>query len=459
MIKNSLSFNILMMIILFVLKFDCYLIYYKLEYETTCESEVLYNVNLLNTTPKRPSRYELIEYDDWLQSCRLGHETYSIDMKNIEKYSTLSNFTKFSIAVDNAFCSTMGKNILNKNGSIVDAAITASLCNGLMNAQSGGIGGGSFILLYLNGTSYAIDARESAPANSFKTMFSNNKSSLLGGLSTAIPGEIAGYWEAYKIGGRLPWKLLFEPIIEMCFNGFKMSKQLSRAVDMKEKEIRSNGPLSSIFINSKTNETFKENDSIKMVKLGQTLKIISEQNVTAFYNGSLTKIIVNEINNMGGNVTLNDFLNYRALLKSPIVTKLDDQFTIHSHPLPSSGIIVSFILKLMQGFNLNENTLRSVDEQTRFYHRLIESFKYGFAKRTFMGDENFVNNMNEFYYNLTNNTQYIDEIRLKILNSNYTHPSHCYDSDKNEVKSDHGTTHLSLIAGNDAVALTSTVNT
>jgi hypothetical protein len=30
-------------------------------------------------------------------------------------------------------------------------------------------------------------------------MFFNNKSSESGGLSTAIPGEIYGFWEAYKV--------------------------------------------------------------------------------------------------------------------------------------------------------------------------------------------------------------------------------------------------------------------
>ena len=104
---------------------------------------------------------------------------------------------------------------------------------------------------------FAIDAREQAPLSSNEFMFSN-RSSLVGGLASGkinifiifkqfesliilklgIPGEILGFWEAYKIGGRLPWKDLFVPTITMCRNGFFISKALASAIKANEKAIR-----------------------------------------------------------------------------------------------------------------------------------------------------------------------------------------------------------------------------
>ncbi len=126
-----------------------------------------------------------------------------------------------------------------------------------------------------------------------------------GGLASAIPGEISGYWEAHKLGGKLPWKTLFLPAIKMARFGFKISNVLSKATQVHEKFIRNNKELSKIFINSTTNEILKENDIAKMPKLADTLEMISENDFDVFYNGTLTNLMVREINENGKIIFLN----------------------------------------------------------------------------------------------------------------------------------------------------------
>lgn len=47
----------------------------------------------------------------------------------------------------------------------------------------------------------------------------------VGGLAIAVPGAFRGYSTIYKLyGGGVPWESLFQPIIEMCENGIRISE-------------------------------------------------------------------------------------------------------------------------------------------------------------------------------------------------------------------------------------------
>jgi gamma-glutamyltranspeptidase/glutathione hydrolase/leukotriene-C4 hydrolase len=151
-----------------------------------------------------------------------------------------------------------------------------------------------------NRTFYAIDSREKAPMNANETMFVNSSfSSLVGGMASGVPGELAGFWKAHQLFGRLPWKRLFKPAIDYCIDGITVSQTLASAISQNEASIRANPALKRIFVNPQTDKIYKFNDSIKMPDLAETFKIISENGSQALYDGELSEIIVKE-NNMNG---------------------------------------------------------------------------------------------------------------------------------------------------------------
>ena len=53
-----------------------------------------------------------------------------------------------AVATDHKVCSEKGNEILNSNGSAVEAAITVMFCLGVMNMHSSGVGGGGVRLVY-----------------------------------------------------------------------------------------------------------------------------------------------------------------------------------------------------------------------------------------------------------------------------------------------------------------------
>jgi gamma-glutamyltranspeptidase/glutathione hydrolase/leukotriene-C4 hydrolase len=124
----------------------------------------------------------------------------------------LFNGTTAAVASEDITCSHLGLSILReKNGTAVDAAITTTLCIGLLNAFSSGIGGGGFMLVRVPETEadaeagreagagagvVAIDFRETSPAGSEKEMYGANRAgryaAQVGGLAIGVPGELRG---------------------------------------------------------------------------------------------------------------------------------------------------------------------------------------------------------------------------------------------------------------------------
>jgi gamma-glutamyltranspeptidase/glutathione hydrolase/leukotriene-C4 hydrolase len=64
-----------------------------------------------------------------------------------------------------------------------------------------------------------------------------------GGLALAVPGEIAGYYAAWQKYGALEWSSLFEPVITLCKEGYRVEKAMAEAIADTEQEIRAQSSL------------------------------------------------------------------------------------------------------------------------------------------------------------------------------------------------------------------------
>ncbi|XP_001648753.2 gamma-glutamyltranspeptidase 1 [Aedes aegypti] len=354
-------------------------------------------------------------------------------------------------------CAAIGAGILRKGGSAVDAAITLMICEELTSPQSTGIGGGFLATVYnrKTGVVETMDAREMAPAAATEDMFvGDGDAAVLGGLAIGTPGVIKGFWELHERYGSLPWKDLFEPVIELARNGISVNEFLVSALQAQRTNLRTIPSLRELFVNPDTDDVWKLGDNLKYTAFGDTLEVIANEGANALHaaNGTLLPKILEDLKSFGSIITKEDFLNYKPRWLPPAYTKLHEGSSVYSMPLPGSGSIAINILNILDGY---EN-LQADDPLT--WHRVVESFKHAYGLRTRVGDPDFVPEIQELVQNLTSK-DFATLVREKI-DSNRTFTDYQYYGAEFSEEEDHGTAHISVLAPNgDAVAMTGTINT
>ncbi|XP_072764800.1 scoloptoxin SSD14 isoform X2 [Anoplolepis gracilipes] len=376
-------------------------------------------------------------------------------------WSKLRTFKHGAVCADGAPCAVIGKSILEQNGSAVDAALAALICNGLVNMQSLGLGGGFMMTIYQRSTrrAFVLNARDRAPLAANSTMYINKpaNASFLGAMAIAVPGELAGYWEAHQRFGKLSWADLFKPSIELCEKGYIMTRAQYDGLGYNKESIYSDPSLRELFVDPLTNKFRIPESIIKPHKLCETLRIIAEKNATEFYNGTLGRHLVDDLRQRGGIITMQDLNEYKVSWDQPIQTNLSGGIKLFTTGLPGSGAVLSFILNVLDSYDFTPASMADFNATTLTYHRMIETFKYAYALRSNLGDGAFVN-MTEIIKNLTSDS-FARAIRKKISDEKTWQDPQQYGSSIHAGAEDHGTAHVSVLAQNgDAVSVTSTIN-
>ncbi|KAF7989875.1 hypothetical protein HCN44_008549 [Aphidius gifuensis] len=361
---------------------------------------------------------------------------------NCETTESVSrNFKKAAVCAGADECAEIGLSILKKGGTAVDSAIATMICNGLVHMHIAGYGGGFFMTIYQSDTKKVsfLNAKEESPKETTD------------GLRIAVPGEIAGYAEAHKKfgSGKISWSELFQPTIDLCKNGFKITKTLHDALEKSQSDIENDETLRELFMDNKTNSQSlkREGQLVNQTTLCKTLATIALNGSSEFYNGTLTKTIVDDLQKQ----------DLPTEWLEPLSIKLSNDLTLHTSNVPSSGGLLTLIMNILDEFNFTPNSLNGTDNTSLTYHKIMETFKWSFPQKYKLGDSKFSKKIFDLLANEFTSKDYAKSIKKKINETKTSNTESDYGG--KESVNDQGTAQVSVIdSKGNAVSATSSIN-
>jgi len=362
---------------------------------------------------------------------------------------------KAAISSAHALATEAGFEVLEAGGNGFDAAVAVSAALAVVEPSSSGIGGGGFWLLYRAEDEFAtmVDGREEAPGAAHADMYLdengevNRDLAVNGPLAAGIPGAAAAWAHISENYGKLPLAEVLKPAIRLAEEGFPVDLKYQQLINWRAHIMLQWDYTASIFMPG--GDLPEIGDTIVQRDLAGTLKRLAEGGHDGFYSGETARLLVEGSRDAGGIWALEDFGDYRAVEREPIVLN-DKNYRLLTAPPPSSGgIAIAQILNLIEPFDWK--TMGRVDR----VHLLAESMRRAYRDRAlYLGDPDFV----DIPTDLLLSPEYAAGVRT-TLRMDRALPSSHLAADPSRLRESNNTTHFSLIdADGNMVSATLTVN-
>ena len=300
------------------------------------------------------------------------------------------------VATTDRYASEVGIEILRRRGNAADAAVAVSFALAVVNPEAGNIGGGGFMLArQSNGNVAALDYRSKAPAAASRGMFVDSSavdagSSVLGHLSAAVPGAVAGLWDSHRRLGSLPWADLVDPAVSLA-RGFAVRERFVASFPTHIVEALRRFPESArLFLPSGEGdapEPPKVADTFSQPDLARTLERIRDHGAKGFYDGETADLIVEEMQRGGGIIARADLAGYLPVWRDPVRFSYRGWPVLSVGPSSSGGVTLAETCNILSAFSLRDLPWHGPEH----IHLVAEAWRRAYADRNhYLADPEFV---------------------------------------------------------------------
>lgn len=240
-----------------------------------------------------------------------------------------------------------GREILERGGNAIDAAVAVAFTLGVTEPAMTGLGGGMQMLVHSPGKApFVINGTSRSPhfVPADVTM-----ADLVGHRATSVPSFVRTLEYAWKQhgSGRIAWAELLAPAIRYAEEGFRLGAFRQRVLTKQAKDLVrfSSGKLLALQADGSVPV---EGTLWRQPILAGTLRLIAAKGADEFYRGEIAREIAADMAANGGWITAEDLAKLPPPFEQPALHGTYRGWDVYTLRPPASGWVVLQILKVFE---------------------------------------------------------------------------------------------------------------
>ncbi len=236
-----------------------------------------------------------------------------------------------------------------EGGNAIDAAIAAVITSLCTEPGVVAPGAGAYITIWpAAGDPVVLDAYAEMPGRGLDSAafgrgridvamaYGGGVETIVGPGSVATPGAFAGLAMASARYGELPWAVLLEPAIEHVDRGFPLPQPVAEYLVHSGDGVFGWDESSRRALLDGGGVPLKQGDTVRLEGLGESLRTIATEGVSALYRGDLGRAITDAVRAAGGILTMRDMSEYEVQERAPLRTRFRE-WSVATNPAPAIG--------------------------------------------------------------------------------------------------------------------------
>ncbi len=246
------------------------------------------------------------------------------------------------VATQHKRAAQVGAAILEAGGDAVDAAVATSFALGVVEPWMSGVAAGGCMLVWRAGEArpVVIDYGMRSPArldpadypivggeapDLFAWPRVKDDRNVQGAMAVAVPGVVAGMALAHQRFGRLPWRELVSPAVQLAREGMLLDWFAGLQIASAARALAADADAAAMFLEEGcwpplAGWTALTEKRLDQRTLAQTLQAIGTEGAKALYGGDVGAAIAQDVRDKGGCLSLDDLRGYQAHAAEPLDT-------------------------------------------------------------------------------------------------------------------------------------------